>query len=215
MARNYALQFDTAKLAALGEDLGGFAASDIGKARVTALNEVAERTDDLARDRITAGINLTDAYLRRRMVLTKATEGNPVAVITASGARDALTVLGRYDARPVIVANKSDAKRKGNAALGIAPGSRQLGVTVQVTRGKTSEVERGFLMPLRRGAEAGGNGFGVFARTRSGKIAHRYGPSVYQLFAYQAGQILDEVSEDLENTMLTAVQDQLTKAISE
>ena len=171
MARDYALKIDATQVQKLGERLGQVTGEEIGRASVTALNEVVDRTYELARDKMIAGINLTDDYLRRRMTLQHATPGKPVASITASGARNATTVLGRYDAKPVIVVNNKGRPGKGNKALGIPPGQKQAGVTVEVTRGQISDgfVPRGFLLPLNRGTEAGGNGFGVFARSRDGR----------------------------------------------
>ena len=215
MARDYALKIDASQVVKLGERLAQASGEEIGRASVTALNEVVDRTYELARDKMIAGINLTDDYLRRRMTVAHATPGKPVASITASGARNATTVLGRYDAKPVIVANNKGRPGKGNKALGIPPGQKQAGVTVEVTRGKTSDgfVPRGFLLPLNRGTEAGGNGMGVFARSRDGKLRHRYGPSVYQLFAYQVERIVNDVTDDLEDTLAEQVDLALQKAI--
>lgn len=215
MARDYALKIDASQVVKLGERLAQASGEEIGRASVTALNEVVDRTYELARDKMIAGINLTDDYLRRRMTLQHATPGKPVASITASGARNATTVLGRYDAKPVIVANNKGRPGKGNKALGIPPGQKQAGVTVEVTRGNVSDgfVPRGFLLPLNRGTEAGGNGMGVFARTKDGKLRHRYGPSVYQLFAYQVERIVNDVTDDLEDTLAEQVDLALQKAI--
>lgn len=215
MARDYALKIDASHVVKLGERLAQASGEEIGRASVTALNEVVDRTYELARDKMIAGINLTDDYLRRRMTLQHATPGKPVASITASGARNATTVLGRYDAKPVIVANNKGRPGKGNKALGIPPGQKQAGVTVEVTRGNVSDgfVPRGFLLPLNRGTEAGGNGMGVFARTKDGKLRHRYGPSVYQLFAYQVERIVNDVTDDLEDTLAEQVDLALQKAI--
>lgn len=215
MARDYALKIDVSQVVKLGERLAQASGEEISRASVTALNEVANRTYDLARDKMIAGINLTDEYLRRRMTLQHATPGRPVASITASGARNATTVLGRYDAKPVIVANNKGRPGKGNKALGIPSGQKQAGVTVEVTRGRPSEgfVPRGFLLPLNRGTDAGGNGFGVFARTKDGQLRHRYGPSVYQLFAYQVERIIGDVTDDLEDTLAEQVDLALQKAI--
>ena len=215
MARDYALKIDASQVVKLGERLAQVSGEEIGRASVTALNEVVDRTYELARDKMIAGINLSDDYLRRRMTLQHATPGKPVASITASGARNATTVLGRYDAKPVIVANNKGRPGKGNKALGIPPGQKQAGVTVEVTRGNVSDgfVPRGFLLPLNRGTEAGGNGMGVFARTKDGKLRHRYGPSVYQLFAYQVERIVNDVTDDLEDTLAEQVDLALQKAI--
>lgn len=215
MARDYALKIDASQVVKLGERLAQASGEEIGRASVTALNEVVDRAYELSRDKMIAGINLTDDYLRRRMTLQHATPGKPVASITASGARNATTVLGRYDAKPVIVTNNKGRPGKGNKALGIPPGQKQAGVTVEVTRGNVSDgfVPRGFLLPLNRGTEARGNGFGVFARTKEGKLRHRYGPSVYQLFAYQVERIVNDVTDDLEDTLAEQVDLALQKAI--
>ena len=215
MARNYALKIDATQVQKLGERLAQASGEEIGKASVTALNDVLDRTYDLARDKMIAGINLDDQYLRRRMSVSPATPAKPVASITASGARNAVTVLGRYDAKPVIVTNNKGRPGKGNKRLAIPSGQKQGGVTVEVTRGNVSDgfVPRGFLLPLNRGTEAGGNGMGVFARTKDGKLRHRYGPSVYQLFAYQVEHILNDVTDDLEDTLAKQVELAMQKAI--
>jgi hypothetical protein len=54
---------------------------------------------------------------------------------------------------------------------------------------------------------------GVFARTKDGKLRHRYGPSVYQLFAYQVERIVNDVTDDLEDTLAEQVDLALQKAI--
>lgn len=216
MARDYALKIDATQVDKLGARLAKVSGEEIGRASVNTLNEVVDRTYDLARDKMIAGINLDDQYLRRRMTVEHATSGRPTASITASGS--STTVLGRYDAKPVIVANK----KKSNAGLsgprrGPVPfGQKQAGVTVEVTRGNVSDgfVPRGFLLPLKRGTEAGGNGMGVFARTRDGKLRHRYGPSVYQLFAYQVERIVNDVTDDLEDTLVQQVELAMQKAIT-
>lgn len=215
MARNYALKIDATQVQKLGERLAQASGEEIGQASVTALNDVLDRTYDLARDKMIAGINLEDQYLRRRMSVSHATPAKPVASITASGARNAVTVLGRYDAKPVIVTNNKGRPGKGNKRLAIPSGQKQGGVTVEVTRGNVSDgfVPRGFLLPLNRGTEAGGNGMGVFARTKDGKLRHRYGPSVYQLFAYQVEHILNDVTDDLEDTLAKQVELAMQKAI--
>lgn len=214
MARTLSLQLDTSQLVRFTGRLGELSGDEIGAASVAAINEVADRTYALARDRMTAGINLDDAYLRRRMRVAHATPSHPVASIVASGARGAMTTLGRYSPSPVLAGTVAG-RGKGNRRLGIPAGQKQVGVTVEVTRGQRSDgfVPGGFLLPLRRGAEDGGNGFGVFARTREGKLRHRYGPSVYQLFAYQLGKFTDEVTDDLADTLTDRVAQTLRKEI--
>lgn len=212
-ARTLALKIDTRELDTLRDRLGEMTGEEIGRATVTALNGVVDRAYELSRERMNAGINLSDEYLRRRMRVEHATKGKPVASITASGARDDLTVLSRFDAKPVLVPNKT----KLNAGMvgarrGIAPpGQKQAGVKVAVTRGNEDFIERGFMLPLNKGKERGGNGYGVFARSRDGTLKHRYGPSVYQLFAYQAQTVSYAAEEDLEATLIEQVTEVLQK----
>lgn len=212
-ARTLALKIDTRELDTLRDRLGEMTGEEIGRATVTALNGVVDRAYELSRERMIAGINLSDDYLRRRMRVEHATKGKPVASITASGARDDLTVLSRFDAKPVIVQNKKGRPGKGNELLGIPSGQRQAGVKVSVTRGNEDFIERGFMLPLKRGNAAGGNGLGVFARSRDGTLKHRYGPSVYQLFAYQAQTVSYAAEEDLEDALIEQVTEVLQKAI--
>ena len=209
-ARTLALKIDTRELDTLRDRLGEMTGEEIGRATVTALNGVVDRAYELSRERMTAGINLSDDYLRRRMRVEHATKGKPVASITASGARDDMTVLGRFDAKPRAVPNKTQ-RPTGPRRVPVQPGHKQAGVTVSVTKGNEDFIERGFMLPLKRGKEAGGNGFGVFARSRDGTLKHRYGPSVYQLFAYQAQTVSYAAEEDLEETLIEQVTEVLQK----
>lgn len=211
-ARTLALNIDTRELDTLRDRLGEMTGEEIGRVTVTALNGVVDRAYELARERMIAGINLSDDYLRRRMRVEHATKGKPVASITASGARNDMTVLGRFDAKPRAVPTKTQ-RPDGPRRVPVQPGQKQAGVTVSVTKGNTDFIERGFMLPLKRGTEAGGNGFGVFARSRDGTLKHRYGPSVYQLFAYQAQTVSYAAEEDLEETLIEQVTEVLQKAI--
>lgn len=214
MARNYALKIDATKVESLAARLGRVTGEEFAVATTDSLNEVVDRTYDLARDRMIAGINLDDAYLRRRMTVRHATRNRPEASITANGSSN--TPLARYNAQPVIAPATSKGVR-GNPRLGLPAGQKQAGVTVEVIRGQRNDgfVPGGFLLPLRRGAEVGGNGMGVFARTRNGELRHRYGPSVYQLFAYQAERIVEEVTDDLEDTLVERVNKAMEKALDQ
>ena len=209
-ARTLALKIDTRELDTLRDRLGEMTGEEIGRATVTALNGVVDRAYELSRERMIAGINLSDDYLRRRMRVEHATKGKPVASITASGARDDMTVLGRFDAKPRAVPTKTQ-RPAGPRRVPVQPGQKQAGVTVSVTKGNADFIERGFMLPLKRGKEAGGNGFGVFARSRDGTLKHRYGPSVYQLFAYQAQTVSYAAEEDLEETLIEQVTEVLQK----
>ena len=91
-------------------------------------------------------------------------------------------------------------------------GAKQGGVRVAVRRGAPKVNAQFFLLPLRAGAVLGDK-FGVFRR-EGGKLKHLYGPSVYQLFAYQAPRIADEVADDLQETFLRQVDAQVERIMT-
>lgn len=210
MARSFTFSFDVQSATRLAEKFGLLTADQISAVTVPVLNQVTERTYDLARDRITTGINLTDAYLRNRFTLKPATSGRPAASITALGNAASLTPLSRYDAK-MVLAPKRDRRNRGTGKLPLG-GMRQAGVNVGVTRGSNKDISYAFMLPLRYGNAAGGNGLGVFTRPKGGgPYRHRYGPQVYQLFAYQVQRLDEDVLDDMEQSLGDAV----TKSIED
>ena len=198
------LTVNVRELEAFATRLDDIAGEELGKRVVGALNEVVDRTYDLARNRINAGINLTDDYVRRKITVERATASNPVATITAPGDKSANVPLRNYGAKVVT----------GPTARGT--GQRRRGVEVEVGTGRNTTLLYGFMLPLRRGTEAGANGLGVFIRDKAGKIRHRYGPAVYQLFKYQIEKtpFTDEIEDDLESTLVDYAQAELQKVIA-
>ena len=195
----------------LADRVGQLDARQLAAAAASTLNEVVDRTYELARERISAGINLSDDYLRRRMSVTEASPANLTAEITAAGGRSALTRLATYDAQIAIAPRKTAGPSRNRGRLGIPQGMKQVGVNVQVRRGEVKPVQGGFLLPLRQGTQDG-NKFGVFRR-RNGKLEHRYGPSAYQLFRWQAPRLVDEVGEDLESTLGERIDEQIKETL--
>lgn len=207
MARSLTLTADTRALATLASRLEGLAGDTLEAVATVVVNEVGERTYDLARVRMLAGLSLTDVYLRNRMGFVPAQRGQrPRAVVLARGD---LTTLGHYAPAVTTQAAKQPKRSKGNSALGIAAGQKLAGVSVAVRRGqrKTVRADQGdtFLMPGRRDSE--GNPL-IFRRlagsTRSGrdKLKALLGPSVYQLFKYQVDHFQEEVENDLAETLM-------------
>jgi hypothetical protein len=194
------IKFDVDKAQKLGERLGLLSGEQIAAITVPVVNQVAERTYNLAREKITTGINLSDDYLKRRFTVRKATPSNPTATITALGNPGSMTPLGRYDARMVLVPKK-DPRNRGKGKLPLN-GNRQRGVTVEVARSRPVTLLFAFAQPLRAGNVDGGNGLGVFVRSRYGELRHTYGPQVYQMFRTQIDNIDDQVLDDLDTTML-------------
>ena len=208
--RSTAVKIDIDQVLALAGDLGRVDAQTFGTAAQAALNETIDRTYQLASDRMTAGINLSDDYLRRRMTTEHASGKTLEASITASGDRAAQTRLATYDAQMVIVPRKTT---RASRSRGVLPlnGGRQAGVTVTVSRGAPKTGASLFMLPLRAGAVLGDK-FGVFVREKR-RLKHLYGPAVYQLLAYQAPRITDEVADDLQRTLLDRVGDEVDRIL--
>lgn len=209
--RDFSIKLDIQQLAGLADAVGRLGADEIADVSVNTTNEIVEETYALVRSRMLKGINLEESYVERKMRVDKATRGKPSATITAFGSSAGRiannTPLGRYDARPITAPAKSKRGQGPTRIPGLTKGFKQTGVAVSVLRGTTNLgfEDRGFLLPLRRGRETGGNGMGVFARTRAGKLKHFYGPSPYQLFAKQAELIQKEVEDAFADELVSEV----------
>lgn len=214
--RNTAINISLDQIGRLADDVGRLDAQALGAAARTALNETVDRAYDLSRERITTGINLSDAYLRRRMVVDHATGNSLEASITATGDRSLMTRLAKYDAQMVIVPRTSKGKSRSRGLLPLG-GGRQAGVTVTVTKGQPKTLSDNYFI-LRLANHGAEEKFGVFSRvkgkTQSSALKHHYGPSVYQLFRYQTTQITDEVLDDLQQTLLDRVGEQVDKVLT-
>ena len=214
--RNTAINIRLDQIVRLADDVGRLDAQALGAAARTALNETVDRAYDLSRERITTGINLSDAYLRRRMVVDHATGNSLEASITATGDRSLMTRLAKYDAQMVIVPRTSKGKSRSRGLLPLG-GGRQAGVTVTVTKGQPKTLSDNYFI-LRLANHGAEEKFGVFSRvkgkTQSSALKHHYGPSVYQLFRYQTTQITDEVLDDLQQTLLDRVGEQVDKVLT-
>lgn len=211
MARTTAIKIGIDQITAMADQVGQLDAQVFGAAAQAALNETIDRTYDLASDRITTGINLSDDYLRRRMTVDHASGNKLEAAITATGSRAMMTRLATYDAAMVIVPRKTTRPSRATGALPIriGVGAKQGGVRVAVTRGAPKMSTDMFMLPLRTGSVLGEK-FGVFRRV-NGKLKHLFGPSVYQLFAYQAPRMVDEVADDLQQALLDRVEEQVDR----
>lgn len=208
------VKLDISSVERLASALGALDADSIGEATMRAVNTVADETYELARPRMLATINLTDSYVQSRMHVDHATSPNNVkASIVASGARSDMTILARYGARQLTQPVKHPARSKGDQlySRNIAPGMKSAGISVEVTRGGRKPITNAFFMPLR-----GGNGVGLFTREGNGdkNYKHRYGPSVYQLFRTTANNILGEVADNLESTLVEEVNKQMRQVLA-
>lgn len=213
--RTTAIQVGINEILDMAGAVGRLDARTISATVVKALNDTVDRTYDLSRDRITTGINLSDDYLRRRMDVAHASSNKLEATITASGDRSTLTRLAKYNAAMVIVPRKTKGPSRSKGLLPLK-GGRQAGVTVEVRRGAPKTLSDNYFI-LRLSNQGAEEKYGVFTRgkgkTKDSALKHLYGPSVYQLFRYQTGQIVDEVADDLQKTVLDYVGEQVDKVL--
>ena len=196
---------DATALDRLSKSLG-VGADVLARAQFRAINKAAEKGVTASRRAIASEVALTQAYIRDRMALQRATAAQAVAVIRA---RKRATTLARFSARQL---TRSAPGAKGDARRGIGSGRKQGGVSVKVkTQGPRKAMPKAFLIPLRAGGEAGANGFGVF--TRQGRsIRHRYGPSVDQVFRSIRNQVAPGIAQDLEVQIVKQLQYELGRA---
>lgn len=180
-------------------------------ASVEAVNAVTLRTGaSLQRGEI-RDINLSPAYVKSKTDMVVAPARGPAkAAILTSGD---LTVLGRFS--PLILAAGNGAMRRAGPRAGL----RNAGVTVPIRRSSPAFEPQWFVLPLRRGSQAGLNGFGVFVRDsrlkpraaalREGKAGkrHIYGPSPYSLFKAQVNVQMPDILNDLERETLKRIGD--------
>ena len=187
-------------------------------AAVDAVNLVTKRADETLRRGETAGINLSPAYVKSKTDVVLASGGGKArATITTAGD---LTVMGNFGV------TMASMRRGGNPTLRAGPraGRRNSGTHFSIKRGSPAFEPQWFVLPLRAGGVAGGNGFGVFVRDdslapsglrpgRAGK-RHIYGPSPYALFKEQIRQQQDDIGADLRRTALQQMGDALEDAFA-
>lgn len=180
-------------------------------ALVRELNAIVDDVYETARGRMNAGINLTDAYLQSKMFVVHATLGRGLrAEIVARGGRGDQSPLSRY----MVGYETAPAPRaKGSPVKGVPAGRKVVGVRVEVTRGQVKTLQNAFTMPLRAGGTSGGNGIGVFTRSKYGVVRHRYGPAVYQLFRVAAGELEQSVGDLMADKLGSVAQEALERAL--
>lgn len=208
------VKIDLSSVAGLADKLASLDSKEFGRVALDAVNAAADEVYQLVVPRLNASINLPDNYVRDRMQIVHGTSTDrPASKIVATGSKPSMTQLARYSLKQEIQPNKwKRSGRKGDASRGIPLGSKQAGVSVEVTRGSRKLVERGFLIELNNG-----NGFGIATRTGTGKKDYRirYGPSVYQLFKVAAAGVLDEAADILEDRLVDEANRLIAKTLGD
>lgn len=187
---------NTKELQQLAQQLGLMPAA-IDRALATVLKTLAPKVMDRAQSKMVSRVKLSRQYVENRMKLTPATVARPVAIIKA---QERATRLATYMAKQRIVGAK---RAKGDPSRGIPKRFKQSGIYTGVKPGTSKLMSHAFLIPLRAGTVAGGNGMGIFVRTGKGKKAIRqlYGPSVNQLFSGIAKEMEEPVMQEMEDNL--------------
>ena len=224
----FSIAFDVSGVEGLADRVGELTPERIGRLGLTAVNDTVDSAYELGRKAMLSGINLTDAYLQRKMEVKHATAKKPVATITAFGGRAYTTSLSHYGA----MQNTKDVnwtnariragghefgkwpgwtRRTGNAPLGVAADRKVDGKSVEVVRGKRKQMGPIFSIP---GKKDGDGNLVLFRRNSAGKTESLQGPSVYQLFRVAIPNIYGEVESDLEAAVIKVAERELQKALS-
>ncbi len=166
----------------------------VQRAAYRSINQVATKVQTDAVRTVASQLNLTVAYVRDKFALEKASRQNLLAVVKA-GMRP--IGLERFGATQLVA---KASRAKGDVSRAIPAGRKQAGVSVKVSKtGARKKMPGAFLIPMRAGTEAGGNGKGVFIRTGKGRgdIKHLYGPSPDQLFRRYREENLPDIQRML------------------
>lgn len=203
----------------LGDKLDRVAArARLATAAAEAVNAVTGRADTSLQRGEIRDINLSPAYVKSKTDVQLAEPGGkPRATITTKGD---LTVMGNFSPLGMI-AGRGAMRRAGPRA-----GLRNAGTNVTVKKSRPTFEPQWFVLPLRRGTQAGLNGFGVFVRDdrlkpsptalREGKAGkrHIYGPSPYMLFKEQIRVQQSDIEDDLARTALQRMGDAIEKELA-
>lgn len=159
-----------------------------------AINDTASRSGlKMARDQVMEEVNFPRGYLGNRLFVSQyASDNNLEAIITG---RDRPTSLARF-------------------AKNAKPGDR--GVQVEVHRGSTKFMKKGFIVKLRSGKTMDGKTFNVglairlapgeklmnknfpaevYATSLGPNVVLLYGPSVDQVFRFVSGDIAPDLAD--------------------
>lgn len=183
-----AISVETGELVELTQDLEGFDAA-VERAEYRAINKVTDKAFTRSKRAIAEIDRLTVSYIAERMDKNYARPGKLEATITGT---DLPRPLVDYGAKPVLA---SAPKAKGNRAVGIPAGKKQVGVRVGVkVASAMSVIKNGYIGATRKG------NLGVFTRDSGEAPRFRYGPSLDQTFALVIADAEAPVADELEKT---------------
>jgi hypothetical protein len=223
------VKLDASQIEELADSLGQFDADALGQRLVETVNDVADRTYDLARRSILSGINLDRDYLESRFEVVHATGKKPVAeIVTPVRGKSAFSNLSRYGAVRFMQPVKHPERAQGDPGRKFPVGQKAGVMAAEVTRGDVKSVGKKFVIPSikdRSGNPIVFRGLGVPGTPKNPRDKGRrktprqaiepvLGPSVYQLFRFTAGQIQERVMDDLESAVVEMARKEFEKALS-
>lgn len=144
-----------------------------------AINTTAVKVQTMAVKDITSQLSLKSSYVRGLFSIRKANASSMEAFVLA---RVRPVRLFRFNPRQLTA---FASRARGDTRRGIPAEFKHAGMSVQVSpENGRKTMKRAFILPLRAGTEAAGNGWGIFVRTGKGAadVKHLYGPSPDQLF---------------------------------
>ena len=204
-----AVESDFSKIDALADRLDGLSGEDLQKAAAAAVNRTTDEAYGLFKHAMTQGLTLTEQYVDAKMQIEKAV---PASRVTAKIiAKRSVTLLGHYSPVVITAPVKHPKRAKGSAALALPAGQKQVGASVEVSRGSRKIIKPlgdtpdVVTWPSKRDREGNPMLFRlVGGRTSKGlpRMEALYGPAVYQLFRYQIDQLSDEVAIKLEQALI-------------
>ena len=208
----FGIKFDVSSVEALADKLASLTPEAISVLMVDTINGIADSTYELARKTMLGGINLTDAYVQRKMQVIPATAAKPSASIVAFGDKPDLTGISHYGAIQRFQRVFNTDRSRGDVKRGIPAGLKADGMSAEIIKGSRKAFEHAFTLPGKKDTE--GNAL-VFARKKdTNKIVMRRGPAVYMLFRVAAGTIEDQVYGDLGQAVIDEAERQFQKELS-
>lgn len=181
----------------------------IVRGHVRAINKVAAKALTASRRAISSKVNLKAGYVREHLdIRRRATAADVVAVLRGTDYNTRLSTMGpRQLTKPARGA-------RGDRTRGIPPGRRADGLSIMVKRAiGRRKIPSLFMLPLRAGAERGGNGMGVFRRTSRDRIEHRYTRSVGGWFRSIQPEIEDLIIREIDDAVQRQISHEVRRAL--
>jgi hypothetical protein len=177
------------------------ARGELALVAVDAVNAVAVAADRSIRHGENEGLNLSDADVQSRTLLSLATTTPRAEMLT----RGKSVRMGEYPFTQQWTSAKTQAK--GDPSRGIPAGSKAAGVKVDMKSGDSAHSSHWFLLTSAKTGQTN-----VFYRNRE-NYEFRIGPSPYQLARFQIALQQDSIAEALNAEALARMSKRIEGAL--